>query len=328
MKRTLNFFLILALFTAGCAQTPRTQYQNPILHSNFPDPFLLKVKDTWYAYATNGSGRNVQRATSRDLVHWEIKPDAMPLLAPWIQRASSDVWAPEVIFTAGQYVLYYTAREQQSGKQCIGVAVSDDPAGIFVDKNRQPIVCQRDLGGSIDPDPFRDGNKLYLFFKNDGNCCRMATSIYVQELARDGLSVKGQPKALLSNDAPWEGSVIEAPTMYKHAGRYYLFFSANSYDRPSYAVGYAICQNVTGPCQDAAENPILSSRMKEEPVVMGPGHQAIVEINQQTWIVYHAWEMQDSLRRTERRFLYVDRLEWKERKPVVDGPTTDVQTIP
>ena len=34
----------------------------------------------------------------------------------------------------------------------------------------EPLVCQTALGGSIDPDPFRDSDGiLYLYFKNDGN---------------------------------------------------------------------------------------------------------------------------------------------------------------
>ena len=55
----------------GAAAVPSgPTYQNPVLQSDFPDPFVLHAGDAYYAYATNGSGANMQRAKSPDLVHW------------------------------------------------------------------------------------------------------------------------------------------------------------------------------------------------------------------------------------------------------------------
>ena len=282
----------------------------------------------YYAYATNAVGKNVQVAQSSDLVSWKQLPDAMPALASWAQLGGSYVWAPEVTQIGDQFVLYYTARDKASDSQCIGVAMSDKPAGQFKDSNSKPLVCQADQGGSIDPDPFRDGDKLYLYWKNDGNCCAKPTYLYAQQLAPDGLSLVGEPMQLVRNDAAWESTLVEAPTMVKHGDGYYLFFSANDYASPKYAVGYATCQSATGPCQDAPENPILKSRMDQQPLVMGPGHQTVVQIQDQTWIVYHAWEITSAGLRGDRRFMYIDKLEWQNGKPVVDGPTTAPQPDP
>ena len=252
----------------------------------------------------------------------------MPALAPWVRLSAADVWAPEVMAISNQYVLYYTARDKESRKQCVGVAVSNQPAGKFKDTRDQPLVCQVDEGGTIDASPFRDGDKLYLFFKNDGNCCGIPTYLYVQELAPDGLSLLGEPVRLARNDKPWEGRVVEAPTMFLHEGRYYLFYSANDYAGVQYAVGYAVCETTLGPCQDAPENPILSSRMDRQPLVVGPGHQAVIQVGDQTWLVYHAWEVLSSGLRGDRRLMWLDRIEWKDGKPDVLGPTTDPQPAP
>jgi beta-xylosidase len=312
----------------GTAAPPEDSFQNPVFRTNFPDPFLLQVGDTWYAYATNGAGRNIQVATSTDLVNWDLQRDGMPGLAPWIQFSSADVWAPEVLQIGEQYLLYYTARDKASGKQCVGVAVSDQPRGIFQDTREEPLVCQSDEGGTIDASPFRDGEKLYLFYKNDGNCCGFPTYIYVQEMAPDGLSMAGEATRLVRNDERWEGQVIEAPTMVVEDGSYYLFFSANSYAGVEYAVGYALCETVTGPCEDAPENPILASRMNERPIVVGPGHQTVIEVDGQDWLVYHAWEVTSAGLRGSNRFMWMDRLEWVDGKPDVIGPTTDYQPMP
>jgi len=309
--------------TAGGAGT----FQNPVLQDDFADPFVLHVGPTYYAYATNGSGKNIQRAKSPDLVHWELLNDALPALPAWAQLGGSYVWAPEVLPVGDHYVMYYTARDQQSDKQCIGVAVGATPDGRFKDSNDHPFICEPDQGGDIDPDAFRDGDKQYLYWKNDGNCCGLTTHIYGQELSADGLRLVGdKPTALVENDQLWEGRVVEAPTMVKHGTGYYLFFSGNDYAGIPYAVGYALCKTALGPCQEAADNPVLKSRVQAPPVI-GPGHQTVVQVGDQTWLVYHAWEMVGGLR-GDRRFLWLDRVTWEGDKPHVHGPTVDAQPMP
>ena len=302
-------------------------FTNPILRTNFPDPGVTQVGDSYYAYATNGSGKNIQVARSEDLVKWEVLRDAMPALPKWAQLGGSYVWAPEMIQIDDTFVLYYTARDKAADKQCIGVATADKPEGKFKDTRTEALVCQSDEGGSIDPSPFRDGDKLYLYWKNDGNCCSKATYIYVQELAPDGLSLVGEPTRLLRNDATWEGTLIEAPTMIKQADDYYMFFSANFYAGQQYAVGYATCESAVGPCQDAPENPILASQMTQNPPVVGPGHQTVVQLGDQTWMLYHVWEVSGG-RRGNNRYMWMDRIEWQDGKPDVLGPTTAAQPRP
>ncbi|PWH16133.1 MAG: glycoside hydrolase family 43 [Anaerolineae bacterium] len=344
MRLSPLFFLAFALLTVSAACSPLMppaqatstpspdvpMFQNPVLRENFADPFILQVGETFYAYATNSASKNISLARSTDLVKWQILPDAMPALPRWAKLTGGLVWAPEVIQIGNQFVLYYTARDKQSDKQCVGVAVSDKPEGKFKDTNDAPLVCQAEWGGTIDASPFRDEDgKLYLYYKNDGNCCNLPTFIYVQELAPDGLRLLGEPVSLIRNDALWEGRVVEAPTMFKHQGRYYLFFSANNYAGHEYAVGYALCESPLGPCQDAPENPILQSDLSnKDALVIGPGHQALLQLGEQTWMFYHAWEVVAGSRRGERRLMWLDRLDWVDGKPVVRGPTTGSQSVP
>lgn len=305
------------------------EFQNPVLRRDFADPFVLKAADGYYAYATNASGANVQVAKSTDLVKWQVLTDAMPAPGTWTKLGGSLIWAPEVLQAGEKYILYYTARDKASNKQCIGIAVADKPEGKFRDSNDKPFVCQAEEGGTIDAAPFRDGDKLYLYYKNDGNCCGIATHLYVQEMTADGLSLVGEPVRLVRNDRSWEGRVVEAPTMWKQDGKYYLFYSGNNYAGIEYAVGYANCETPLGPCEDAAENPILASRMTEKPFVIGPGHQTIIEDDDgETWLVYHVWEVTSASTRGSSRFMWIDRLDWQEGKPVVNGPTTGPQPRP
>jgi beta-xylosidase len=343
-RRTRTPRTLLAMVLLPLAAQAAPPAYVPAMSGDFPDPFVLQVGDRYLAYATNPDrGRvNVQMAVSSDLVKWERlrdggKPhDAMPNLPPWAQRGFT--WAPEVIKVADGYILYFTARDRKSHLQCIGAARAVDPTGPFVSDATAPLVCQTDLGGSIDQDPFRDADgALILYFKNDGNNpdFRKPTRIYAQRLSPDGLSVTGTPVALLANDAAWESNVIEAPTMVRRSGGYYLFFSGNDYgwtepqQRVSpYAIGYAACRSALGPCAAAPEGPILYSHNSAGACLSGPGHQTVFTVGSRDYIAFHAWSAGPSCHMLDPyRNLYVAGLDWINGKPVV-GPSLRAPVAP
>ena len=51
---------------------------------------------------------------------------------------------------------------------------------------------------------------------------------------------------LFRNDKSWEGTVVEAPFMWKHGGKYYIFYSGNGYGSADYAIGYAVSTAIGG----------------------------------------------------------------------------------
>ena len=306
----------------------------PVFKENFPDPFVLLNENRFIAYSTN-DGPNVPMATSTDLAHWTFvtdangrKRDALPRVGSWAKTGFT--WAPEVLQVGNRFLLYYTASDSAKNAQCIGVAVASDPLGPFVDSNPQPMVCQTELGGSIDADAFRDADgKLYLYFKNDGNRVHARTSLWGQPLAPDGLSVTGQPVELVKDDQGWEERVVEAPTMVRSPSGYELFFSGGFFGwnigeggLSPYAMGYASCSGPLGPCAPARENPILHSFYdRQSGCLSGPGHQSIFTVGQRSFVSFHAWEASSGCRKVDdRRYLYVAPLFWKDGKPQI-GPS-------
>ena len=269
---------------------PVVDWENPVYPADFPDPFVLRVDDSYYAYATNARGRNIQVIRSLDLRQWEQvgeRGDALPELPDWAGEMMGLTWAPSVIALEGQYVLYYVARDLVSERQCISFALGETPQGPFVDPNPAPLICPQSLGGAIDPEPFVDQDgSLYLLYKNDGNCCGLSVRIYSQRLSPDGLELVGDPLPLISYDQAWEQPLIENPSMVVYQGQYYLIYSANWYEGRDYAVGYAVCEGPNGPCYKPLERPILSSAGS----VAGPGGASFFRDTQDDlWIAYHAW---------------------------------------
>lgn len=300
-------------------------FKNPVYEHDFPDPFVLKVGKTYHAYATNGDGSNVRTLISTNLVNWTPGADAMPELAAWVTPGKN--WAPEVLpLPNGKYVMYYVASSTDDFAQCIGHAVSDSPEGPFVDRSKKPFICQSLEGGSIDPSPFRDADgSLYLYWKNDGNCCGKRTYIYAQKMNDDGSELVGKRKRIQTADKEWEGALVEAPEMLTHDGKYYLFYSANDYASSDYAVGYAECEGPMGPCKDAAENPILKSKCDAQ----GPGHNSFATDHAgNLWIVYHAWHEGEVGTSGAGRVMWIDRLTFEDGKPVIHGPTCAPQPKP
>ena len=291
--------------------TPTT-FTNPVLDRDFPDPDVLKVDNIFYAYATNSDSINIQAAHSSDLVHWEILGDALPTLPAWAVQSFGWAWAPEVFSpNDGQYVMYFAAHFAigSGGTQCIGVATSDDPAGPFVSSDSEPLICQRNEGGSIDASSFLDADgQRYVLWKNDGNSAGMQTWLYIQAVSPDGLTLQGEPRRLLTVDQIWEGILVEAPTLWLQDGRYYLFYSANIYNEQRYAIGYAVADDIFGP-YTKAEGPLLATDLKAG--LVGPGGQDIViGPHGGTGMLFHGWAP-DAYRR-----LYLVPLDWENGSPV------------
>jgi beta-xylosidase len=306
-----------------------------LLDENFPDPFLARFGRGYFAYATGnqvgGAQMNVQLIRSSDLKTWTAPAEAFPAanLPAWVDKSHPQVWAPEVMEVEGRFVLYFNARHatitrterppegpRVMKRHCLGAAVAERPEGPFTGIDT-PLVCSEFEHGVIDAAPFRDGDSLYVYFKDDGNCCGTGSAIHVQGLSPDGLAAVGPATRLIANnDEPgvyddWEWLVVEAPTMVKRQGAYYLFYSGNFFGNKNYSVAYLTCESPRGPCRDPGENPILWSH-KETPLI-GPGHQSILDIGGRTQVFFHGWnEDPDARERAgyHKRCLYTGRIQW------------------
>ncbi len=295
-------------------------YVNPVLDQNFPDPSILEDGGVYYAYATNSRPRansprlNMRCAHSTDLIHWTLLPDAMPRLPLWAKPGRT--WAPEVRqMPGGGYAAYFTAWDAATDQQEVGVATSASPTGPFFSPFTQPLVDQPDDGGAIDSSCFIDSDGSHdLVWKNDGNSRGKDTWLWVQKLTPDGLHLLGAPTRLIKEDQPWEGDLVEAPTLWKHGAKYYLFYSANAYVDCRYAIGYAVSDTVSGPYIKPRRAPWLAST----PGVCGPGGEDIVTTaGGTTWMAYHTWAKGPG----SYRAMSIDKLTWNGDVPVLDGPS-------
>ncbi|KUL31703.1 family 43 glycosylhydrolase [Actinoplanes awajinensis] len=295
----------------------------PVIDQNFADPDVMKVGRTYYAYATNSDGRHIKWATSSDLVTWAVQDgDALPALGAWADPdwsfpsgGSGDhgVWAPEVFATGSKsFVMWYTAHDRASGKQCIGAATATAPGGPFVPRDTA-LVCTPETGGAIDASSFAENGRRYMLWKNDGNCCAQDTWLHLQQVSADGLRRTGTESQLIKQNKPFEGTLVEAPTLWKHKNTYVLFYSANFFGNGSYLSSYATSTSLRGPYTKAAA-PLMTTDAFAG-AVRGPGGQDIVTgPDGQDRIVFHGWNPGFTY-----RAVYSQRLDWQGSRPIVQG---------
>jgi GH43 family beta-xylosidase len=252
---------------AGVGPASAATWQPAIAH-DFPDPTILQTNGAYYGYSTEVGLIDIPDATSSNGLQWSSSMGvAMPTLPSWASFGAT--WAPTVAKNAaGEYVMFYAATDRATGSQCIGEADSGSPTGPFIDGNNAPVICDPADGGDIDPDIFVDPStgQNVLIWKLNGNAVGEPTSLWATTLSPN-LTIAGTPSLLLIDDQSWQAGNIEGPAMVEENGTYYLFYSANDFDSPSYAIGYATCVSPFGPCTDSSNNPVIAS----DGSMMGPG---------------------------------------------------------
>lgn len=314
----------------------RDKYINPVFPQYFADPFVLKHNGDYYAYGTapGGDGGHFPILHSTDLVNWKFVSWAI------YPKRGIEFWAPEVAHHNGKFYIYYSARGVEADKDHqLTVAVSERPEGPFEETG---IVLVPDQPFSIDASPFQDDDgQWYLFYSQDFLTLdeenRVGTGIVVDRLV-DMTTLAGEARVVVRPHLDWHifrkeremyGAVydwhtVEGASMLKHNGLYYCFYSGGAWELENYGVSYVIAEHPIGPYRrpEAAFMPILKSVPNR---LIGPGHNSftISPSEQETFIVYHAWDVGMTARR-----MCIDRLHWDEGIPVIEGPTWNEQPAP
>jgi arabinan endo-1,5-alpha-L-arabinosidase len=160
-----------------------TKYRNPVVGYSLPDPTVIRASDgMFYLYATEDT-RNTPILQSADLVSWKFVGTAFTNQSRPSFEPRGGIWAPDINYINGQFVMYYSMSVWGGEWTCgIGAAVSDKPEGPFTDKGKLFRSNEINVQNSIDPFFIEDGGKKYLFWGS-------FHGIFAVELADDGLPV-------------------------------------------------------------------------------------------------------------------------------------------
>jgi xylan 1,4-beta-xylosidase len=295
MKRSISRFcrVIFCLAAAGSVALPQSQsppasYTNPVIAGDYPDPSVIRVGNDYWAVSTSSEwSPQFPLLHSTDLVNWEQVGAIFDYKPKW---AVGNFWAPEIVARNGLYYIYYVGRKK-GGPLSVAVAASYKPDGPY--KDYGPLVSQSD--GSIDPVVCKDEKgDPFLIWKEDGNSQRKPCIIWAQRLDDNGVTLIGEPKELIRNDASWEGAVVEGPFIIQRGDYFYMFYSGNGCCglQCNYALGIARAKALLGPWEKNPRNPILTGNEDWR----CPGHGSIVQDQQRRYfLLYHAYSAKTSV---------------------------------
>ncbi|OJU61629.1 MAG: hypothetical protein BGO01_06060 [Armatimonadetes bacterium 55-13] len=305
----------------------QSSYTNPVYGHNFPDPFVLEFQGLFYAYATHNSGRGFQAMTSKDLIHWTVeKPVGKP---SW---SSNQMWAPEVYQRGGKWYFFFSALNPETNKRDLAVSIGESPLGPFKDLAvLVPGISENEgtsQDGAIDPSLYVENGKTYLLYIREAR----PRALKIVELDPGFSKVVGEAKVLLKTDRPDEQGILDAPTLIKKDGVYWLLYSSGWFQSlkkdANYRVRCASSTSLLGPYKKRIK-PVIDSRPED---VYSPGHQTVFRLKSgEWWIAYHGWDGQGDPMYGHNpmgRTLRIDRLTWEKDGPISNGPTTSPQIGP
>jgi beta-xylosidase len=251
---------------------------NPIIKYKFTaDPAALVYKDKAYIY----TGHDVapEKRNGYEMHEWLCFSTAdmkiftehpSPLNVKAFKWAKDDAWASQVIERNGKFYWYVAVTHDSThcGK-AIGVAVSDNPLGPFVDAKGSAIITNDMTTESkiswddIDPTIFIDDNKqAWLFWGN--------TTLHYVKMKDNMIDMDGPMQTI---SLP---HFTEAPWVHKKNGWYYLSYA---YEFPE-KIAYAMSRNIEGPW-------IYKGILNEIAGNCNTNHQAIIEFKGKDYFIYH-----------------------------------------
>ena len=335
MKRLL---WVVLLVICGCYHEV-SYYDNPVMAYDCPDPSVLDNRNRdgyYYAYSTrirlNDSICEIPIYRSENLVDWGLVGEAFPSGSSPSWEPDGALWAPDINYIDGKYVLYYAMGVWgDHDKSASGVAVSDSPVGPFEDMGMLVSMANTGVGNSIDPNYFEDTDgRKYLYWGSlrhptDKEVGRKS-GIYVVELSNDGLSVKPG-----SEPIKVAGDLMEGVYVHKRGKYYYLFASEGSCCEGSGSTYHVIVGRSKSPLGPFVSRSGMSMIAGDEglydevilrgdpaQVFCGPGHDAeiVTDDKGHDWMAYHAYWSGNEYKG---RCMNLEKVNWKKGWPYFEG---------
>lgn len=263
-----TFFILLFIYTQVLNSTAQINATSDSEKIHLADPAMLYYQGLYYLYGTveANAGQGFLVYTSADMKTWKCDStiNGGYALRKGDAYGTANFWAPQVFFYKGKFYMAYVADEN------IAIAQSESPLGPFTQTVKKPLAA---AVKQIDPFIFIDGDgKKYLYHVRlfEGN------KLFVAEMSDDFSAIKPETlQQCITATEPWENtanaswSVTEGPSVIKHKNQYYLFYTANDFRNPDYAVGYAVSKNPAGPWKKFSGNPVIS---RKNIGINGTGH--------------------------------------------------------
>lgn len=290
-----------AMLAASCSRGTGDRaatYTNPVLHSDYSDPDVVRSGDDYYMVASSfNCVPGLPVLHSRDLVSWQLIGYALERLHPEEYYSSvrhgGGVWAPCIRIHNGEFWIFYP--DPDFG---IFMIKASNPSGPW----SQPTAVIRGKG-LIDPTPlWDDDGSAYLAYAFAGSRAGVKSVLMVTRMNPDGTGVFGDPVMVF--DGHDASPTVEGPKFYKRNGCYYLFAPAGGVTNGWQLVLRS--ENVFGPY--------------EHRIVMHQGESAVNGPHQGAWITTsfgEDWFIHFQDKGAYGRIVHLQPVQWIDGWPVI-----------
>ncbi len=268
------------------------------------DPSMIEANGTWYVFATGDEGGlndgSLQIRQSPDLRDWSFAGTVFETTPKWISKEIGKVpnlWAPDISYANGKYLLYYAASHFGTNESVIGLATNTtlDPKNPKYKWVDQGLVIRSRAGtdnwNAIDPNRVVDAQgHAWLAFGSywDG--------IKMRRLDPKTGRLSSQDSRLYSL-ASRGGGAIEAPSIVQRGAYFYLFVSFDACCRgadSTYKIMIGRSKTITGPYVDRDGLPMQkgggSLLLEGHDRVRGPGGQTVRNDHGTFRMIYHYYD--------------------------------------
>ena len=194
-------------------------YRNPILYTDYSDPDVIRVNDTYYMTASSFNYMpGLPILTSKDLVNWNLVNYAVKKITYEdyeVPAHGRGIWAPSIRYHDNKFWIFVGMPDEG-----IFMTNAEDPLGEW-----SPLICVKEAKGFIDPCPLWDEDgRAYVVHAYARSRIGFKSKLGVFEITPDGKKAISEDRFIF--DGTETQPTIEGPKIYKRDGLYYIFAPA------------------------------------------------------------------------------------------------------
>jgi arabinan endo-1,5-alpha-L-arabinosidase len=286
----------------GLKSADAATYPNPgaITGSTFAhDPTMVKRPAGGYLLAYTAPGIGLK--TSADRTRFTDAGKAFPNGTPWADpytNGDTNLWAPDITYTGGKYLMYYSASSFGSSKSAIFLATSTTGAAGSWTNNGLVVESTTSSGyNAIDPNlTITASGEWWMSFGSFWSGIKMIKISPSTGKRADG-TVRNLAERFVNSKS------VEAPVILQRGGWFYLFVSFDFCCRgasSTYRIMVGRSASITGPYVDRAGTAMTAGGGTEilagHDAVFGPGHPEVFEDSDATVLAYHYYNSSGAAR--------------------------------
>jgi len=322
--RLIGYSICLLLMSTAALSQPSSAIS---VH----DPVMIKQDSIYYLFCT---GVGITVWSSPDLKAWKKEAPVFAKPPQWalaeIAGFKDHIWAPDISYHNGLYYLYYAVSAFGKNTSCIGLAVNktlnpSSPDFHWEDKGKViESVPGRDMWNAIDPNLIIDEQQhAWLSFGSFWNGIKLVAlndSLNALAEPQRWYTIASRKRSFGLSDSLAGDAAIEAPFIFRKNEFYYLFVSFDYCcrgEKSTYKMMVGRSNKVYGPYIDKEGKALAegggSLVLQGNTKWHGVGHNAVIKVNADDYLVFHAYDAADN----GKSKLRMEKIDWVDGWPEV-----------